>query len=93
MSSPGSGKTSTIVRTIEAIKDKMNVGVIEADIDSHVDSEKVVQAGAKAIQLQTDGMCHIDAIISSDGLDSIGSKEFRLCYYRKHRKPRLSSFI
>ncbi|WP_350344621.1 hydrogenase nickel incorporation protein HypB [Proteinivorax tanatarense] len=75
MSSPGSGKTTTVIRTIEALKDKMEVGVIEADIDSYVDAEKVHQAGAKAIQLQTAGMCHIDAIISRDGLDSIGSKD------------------
>lgn len=75
MSSPGSGKTTTVVRTIETLKDKMKIGVIEADIDSYVDAEKVAKAGAKAIQLQTGGMCHIDAIISWDGLDSIGSKE------------------
>ncbi|QNO14276.1 hydrogenase nickel incorporation protein HypB [Alkalicella caledoniensis] len=75
MSSPGSGKTTTVVRTIKSLKDKMKMGVIEADIDSYVDAEKVAKAGAKAIQLQTGGMCHIDAIISRDGLDSIGSQE------------------
>jgi len=75
MSSPGSGKTTTVVRTIETLKDRMKIGVIEADIDSYVDAEKVAKAGAKAVQLQTGGMCHIDAVISREGLDSIGSEE------------------
>ena len=61
MSSPGSGKTTTLVRTIGALKDEMRIGVMEADIDSDVDADTIAQTGAKAIQIHTGGMCHLDA--------------------------------
>lgn len=72
MSSPGSGKTSILLRTIEALKDEMRIGVMEADIDSDVDAVKIAGAGAKAIQLHTGGMCHLDADMTEQGLDAFG---------------------
>ncbi|ERI91735.1 hydrogenase accessory protein HypB [Clostridiales bacterium oral taxon 876 str. F0540] len=68
MSSPGSGKTTTIIRTIEALKNEMSIGVMEADIDSDVDADKVSKTGAKVIQLHTGGMCHLDADMTKQGL-------------------------
>lgn len=61
MSSPGAGKTTTLKRTIEALKDEMSIGVMEADIDSDVDAAAIEKAGVRAIQLHTGGMCHLDA--------------------------------
>ncbi|HQJ09042.1 MAG TPA: GTP-binding protein, partial [Deltaproteobacteria bacterium] len=61
MSSPGAGKTSLIIRTIQGLKDRFRIGVLEADIDSIVDSEKVAAQGARAVQLKTGGFCHLDA--------------------------------
>ncbi|MCE1252092.1 MAG: hydrogenase nickel incorporation protein HypB [Anaerolineae bacterium] len=68
MSSPGSGKTSTVVRTIEALRDEMKIGVVEADVDSDVDAQTVALTGTKVIQLHTGGMCHLDAGMTSQGL-------------------------
>jgi hydrogenase nickel incorporation protein HypB len=70
MSSPGAGKTSTIVRIAEALGGEMSIGVMEADIDSSVDAETVAAAGVDAIQIHTDGMCHLDAGMTRKGLDS-----------------------
>lgn len=78
MSSPGSGKTTTMLRTIEMLKDEMNIGVMEADIDSDVDAKKIAAAGARAIQLHTGGMCHLDAGMTSQGLDSIRTDDLDL---------------
>lgn len=75
MSSPGSGKTTTVIRTIEALKDEMNIGVMEADIDSDVDAAKVSKTGAKVIQLHTGGMCHLDADMTKQGLNGLGTEE------------------
>ena len=75
MSSPGSGKTITVLRTIEALKDEMSIGVLEADIDSEVDASTVAQAGAKAIQLHTGGMCHLDADMTRQGLTGLGTQD------------------
>jgi hydrogenase nickel incorporation protein HypB len=70
MSSPGAGKTSTILRIAEALGDEMSIGVMEADIDSSVDAEKVAAAGVDSIQIHTGGMCHLDAGMTRKGLDS-----------------------
>ena len=78
MSSPGSGKTTTLTRTIELLKDKYRIGVMEADIDSDVDAIRIKQAGAESIQLHTGGMCHLDADMTTQGLDSFGSADFDL---------------
>jgi len=72
MSSPGSGKTETILRTIEALKDEMRIGVMEADIDSDVDAHSVAKTGTKVIQLHTGGMCHLDADMTKQGLSGMG---------------------
>lgn len=74
MSSPGSGKTTTVLRTIEALKGEMNIGVLEADIDSDVDADKVSKTGAKVIQLHTGGMCHLDADMTKQGLVGLGTE-------------------
>ncbi len=74
MASPGSGKTTTIVRTIEALNDEMNIGVMEADIDSDVDALTVSLTGAKVIQLHTGGMCHLDSDMTRQGLSGIGTE-------------------
>ncbi|HWT76558.1 MAG TPA: hydrogenase nickel incorporation protein HypB [Mobilitalea sp.] len=72
MSSPGSGKTTTVLRTIEALKNEMSIGVLEADIDSDVDAHAVAQTGVKVIQLHTGGMCHLDAGMTKQGLTGLG---------------------
>ncbi|MCB2298587.1 hydrogenase nickel incorporation protein HypB [Clostridium tagluense] len=75
MSSPGSGKTTTILRTIEALKDEMRIGILEADIDSDVDANTVSKTGAKVIQLHTGGMCHLDADMTKQGLMGLGTED------------------
>ncbi len=75
MSSPGSGKTTTVVRTIEALKDEMRIGVLEADIDSDVDAQTVAKTGTKVIQLHTGGMCHLDADMTKQGLLGLGIED------------------
>jgi hydrogenase nickel incorporation protein HypB len=74
MSSPGSGKTTTVLRTIEALKDEMSIGVLEADIDSDVDAHTVSKTGTKVIQLHTGGMCHLDADMTKQGLLGLGTE-------------------
>ena len=71
MSSPGSGKTTTLMRTIEALKDDFKIGVMEADIDSDVDARTIAESGAKVIQLHTGGMCHLDAEMTKQGLEGL----------------------
>lgn len=71
MSSPGSGKTTTLSRTIEQLKDEMKIGVMEADIDSDVDARTISDLGVKAIQLHTGGMCHLDADMTAQGLGGL----------------------
>jgi hydrogenase nickel incorporation protein HypB len=78
MSSPGSGKTTTLTKTICALKDEMNIGVMEADIDSDVDAHTISKTGAKVIQLHTGGMCHLDAGMTKQGLDGLNTKEIDL---------------
>lgn len=72
MSSPGSGKTTTLMQTIGALKDEMRIGVMEADIDSDVDAATIATSGAKVIQLHTGGMCHLDADMTKQGLLGLG---------------------
>ena len=72
MSSPGSGKTTTLCRTINALKDRMKIAVMEADIDSDVDARKIYEAtGVQSIQLHTGGMCHLDAEMTRQGLENL----------------------
>lgn len=71
MSSPGAGKTTFILATIAALQGKLRLGVIEADIDSVVDAEKVAKTGVTAIQLRTGGFCHLDAAMVSKGLEAL----------------------
>ena len=71
MSSPGSGKTTTLTRTIEVLKDKYRIGVMEADIDSDVDAQTIAATGVKSIQLHTGGMCHLDADMTRQGLKEL----------------------
>ena len=73
MSSPGAGKTTTLLRLIEMLKDEFAIGVMEADIDATVDAEKIAASGAKSIQLHTGGMCHMDAYMTKQGLDEFGT--------------------
>ena len=71
MSSPGSGKTTTLTRLIELLKEDLKIGVMEADIDSDVDAVTIAATGAKAIQLHTGGMCHLDVAMTRQGLDGL----------------------
>jgi len=71
MSSPGAGKTTTLSRTIEALGNELKLGIMEADIDSDVDAATIAQLGAKVIQLHTGGMCHLDAGMTRQGLESL----------------------
>ena len=75
MSSPGSGKTTTLTRLIELFKEDLKIGVMEADIDSDVDAVTIAATGAKAIQLHTGGMCHLDAAMTRQGLDGLDAGE------------------
>lgn len=79
MSSPGSGKTTTLIRTINLLKDKVRIAVMEADIDSNVDAVKIKEAtGIQSIQLHTGGMCHLDAEMTRQGLDNLSLEDFDL---------------
>ena len=75
MSSPGSGKTTMLTRTIEALSPEMAIAVMEADIDSDVDAATISATGAKVIQLHTGGMCHLDASMCEQGLEGLGADE------------------
>ena len=75
MSSPGSGKTTTLKATIAALKDELRIGVMEADIDSDVDAAAIEKTGAKVIQLHTGGMCHLDAGMTKQGLLGLGTQD------------------
>lgn len=78
MSSPGSGKTTTLTRTIEALGQEFRIGVMEADIDSDVDARTIAKTGAKAVQLHTGGMCHLDAAMTRQGLEGLGLRDVDL---------------
>ena len=78
MSSPGSGKTSLILQTVANLKDSLRLGVIEADIDSTVDAEKVAARGIPAIQLRTGGFCHLDATMVTQGIDALAVSDLDL---------------
>ena len=79
MSSPGSGKTTTLTRTVEKLSGEMNIGIMEADIDSDVDAERISRTGVKkVIQLHTGGMCHLDADMTRQGLDEMGTDDLDL---------------
>ena len=74
MSSPGSGKTTTLLRLLPLLQRTLRVGVMEADIDSDVDADTVSRTGAKVIQLHTGGMCHLDAAMTREGLRQLGAQ-------------------
>ena len=78
MSSPGAGKTTLLRGTIAALRDELRLGVMEADIDSDVDAAAVAAAGARAIQLHTGGMCHLDADMTRQGLSEFGAEDLDL---------------
>ncbi len=78
MSSPGSGKTSTLTKLIENLKQDTLIGVMEADIDSDVDAKAISYTGAKVIQLHTGGMCHLDAEMTRQGVNELGTKDLDL---------------
>jgi hydrogenase nickel incorporation protein HypB len=78
MSSPGSGKTSLILRTVEGLKGSLRIGVIEADIESTVDAEKVAARSIPSVQLRTGGFCHLDATMVSRGIEAMAVNEFDL---------------
>lgn len=78
MSSPGSGKTTTLTKTIAALKEELRIGVMEADIDSDVDAATIENTGAKVIQLHTGGMCHLDADMTRQGLKELGTADLDL---------------
>ena len=75
MSSPGAGKTTTLKRTIELLKDRYRIGVMEADIDSDVDAKTIAETGVKTIHLHTGGMCHLDADMTRQGLRELGTED------------------
>mgnify|MGYP000273540092 FL=1 len=79
MSSPGAGKTTTLTGVINSLKNKLKIGIMEADIDSDVDAKKIIEkTGVKAIQLHTGGMCHLDAEMTRQGLNEINLEKFDL---------------
>lgn len=78
MSSPGAGKTTTLTKTIDAMKHDFRIGVMEADIDSAVDADTISETGAKVIQLHTGGMCHLDADMTRQGLLELDTSDVDL---------------
>ena len=78
MSSPGAGKTTTLVKTIAALKDRLRIGVMEADIDSDVDAVTIAETGVKSIQLHTGGMCHLDAEMTRQGIEGLNVEDVDL---------------
>ncbi len=78
MSSPGSGKTTTLMKTITMLREEMNIGIVEADVDSDVDAVTIAQTGARVIQVHTGGMCHMDAAMTRQGLDEMGLENLDL---------------
>ena len=78
MSSPGSGKTTTLLRTIEQLKSRLRIGVMEADIDSSVDAQTISTTGVRTIQLHTGGMCHLDADMTRQGLRELDTEDLDL---------------
>ena len=78
MSSPGAGKTTTLVKTIAALKDRLRIGVMEADIDSDVDALTIAETGVKSIQLHTGGMCHLDAEMTRQGIEGLNVEDVDL---------------
>ena len=78
MSSPGAGKTSTLVKLIAELKNKLRIGVMEADIDSDVDALTISETGVKTIQLHTGGMCHLDAEMTRQGIEGLGVDDIDL---------------
>lgn len=78
MSSPGSGKTTTLLAVAKELKDKIRMGVMEADIDSAVDAETMEAAGVRSIQIHTGGMCHLDADMTRQGLEEFGTNDLDL---------------
>ena len=78
MSGPGAGKTTTLKRTIAALKDEFSIGVMEADIDSEVDAAAIAETGVRAIQLHTGGMCHLDADMTRQGIDEFNAMDLDL---------------
>lgn len=80
MSSPGSGKTTLLSATIDALRSDTKIGIIEADVDSAVDAETVAAHGAKAVQVHTGGMCHLDAGMTDQGLAELGYEGLDLVF-------------
>lgn len=78
MSSPGAGKTTLLTRTIQRLGGEMKIGVMEADIDSDVDARRISGTGARAIQLHTGGMCHLDADMTAQGLEGLDTGDLDL---------------
>ena len=78
MSSPGSGKTTTLLALAKALEGRLKMGVMEADIDSSVDAETMTKAGVKSIQIHTGGMCHLDADMTRQGLHEFGYDDAKL---------------
>ena len=78
MSSPGSGKTTTLVQVVNRLKDKLRIGIMEADIDSAVDAETMAKTGVKSIQLHTGGMCHLDADMTRQGIKALDVSDLDL---------------
>ena len=80
MGSPGSGKTSVLIKTIERLKEKYRIAVMEADVDSSVDAETVSKLGVKVIQLHSGGLCHMDADMTARGVDRLGIEGIDLLF-------------
>lgn len=78
MSSPGAGKTTTLKGTLNALKNDLKIGVMEADIDSDVDAATISELGVKTIQLHTGGMCHLDADMTRQGVTNLGTEDLDL---------------
>ena len=80
MGSPGAGKTSTLLQLIDRLKDRFAIGIMEADVDSDVDARTIAETGVRVVQLHTAGLCHMDADMTSRGLDHLGTDGLDLIF-------------
>ena len=80
MASPGAGKTTTLERTIRALKEDYRIGVMEADVDHDIDAKRIAATGAKVIQLHTGGSCHMDADMTLRGLERLDISDLDLVF-------------
>ena len=93
MASPGAGKTTLLLALIEELRKSSSIGIIEADLESFVDSRKIKDAGIQAVQLETRGICHVEMSMVERAFQAFGGQHFDYLFSRKHRQSGLPSRV